>query len=380
MKNKSGLKEIVSDHRFVFLIYVLLTTVAAIIKYNLGTINNFSIYRASFFHLLHHQSLYTFYPSEYYDQFLYGPLFSLFIAPFAILPLGIGVVAWCLFNTVSVFFAVSFIKEQKAKKNMMWWLIIIELITSVQNVQVNPFIAALFVFAYLSFEKENYHWAAFFIVLSTFLKVFGILGAALCVFYPGKIKFVFYSIVWTAFLFFIQLIIIPFDELINHYQTWVITLLTDRGTNVEDISVMHFFSHVFHANVDFVKSVIQVLAIILFFPKFLRRKYFKEENYRILSLASVMIWSVIFSHAAESSTYIVAIIGVAIWFVKSDRTGLDYMLLFLVILFSILAPTDIYPRSVRSDYFVPYAIKVVPCLLVWLYIEYTLLFYRRKIS
>src|SRR5689334_10889855 len=60
--------------------------------------NNYLIYRSVFYHLLHQVNLYLEYPAEYNDVNLYGPIFGLLIAPFALLPDKIGVVLWVMAN------------------------------------------------------------------------------------------------------------------------------------------------------------------------------------------------------------------------------------------------------------------------------------------
>ncbi|RWZ86169.1 MAG: hypothetical protein EO766_15170 [Hydrotalea sp. AMD] len=48
--------------------------------------NNFVIFRYVFFHTLQQTNLYLEYPQTYADVNLYGPFFSIVIAPFAVLP------------------------------------------------------------------------------------------------------------------------------------------------------------------------------------------------------------------------------------------------------------------------------------------------------
>ena len=49
-------------------------------------INNFIIYKSVFYHLIEQKNLYALYPLEYSDVNLYGPIFSIVIAPFALVP------------------------------------------------------------------------------------------------------------------------------------------------------------------------------------------------------------------------------------------------------------------------------------------------------
>ena len=82
---------------------------------------------------------------------------------------------------------------------------------------------------------------------------------------------------------------------------------------------------------------------------------------------------------AESATFIIAISGVAIWFfTKKEKHIIDKILLTLVILFTLLSPSDIYPEFIRNEYFIPYTVKVIPCILVWIKINFELLTLNSK--
>ncbi|HEX8357495.1 MAG TPA: hypothetical protein VF610_08795, partial [Segetibacter sp.] len=59
-------------------------------------INNFLIFRQVFWHVIDQKNLYLPYPAEYEDHNFYGPVFSFIIAPFAVLPVWLGVICWVL--------------------------------------------------------------------------------------------------------------------------------------------------------------------------------------------------------------------------------------------------------------------------------------------
>ena len=53
-------------------------------------------------------------------------------------------------------------------------------------------------------------------------------------------------------------------------------------------------------------------GVFLFGLQYLRINEYKEQAYRLMLLASVLIFTVIFSSGSESPTYIIAFVGVAI--------------------------------------------------------------------
>ena len=76
---------------------------------------------------------------------------------------------------------------------------------------------------------------------------------------------------------------------------------------------------------------------------------------------------------AESPTYVMAVTGVALWWVTlAEPTPFDKILLALVIVFTSLSPTDIFPQVIQKQFFQPYNIKALPCLLVWARVQYQL--------
>jgi hypothetical protein len=51
-----------------------------------------------------------------------------------------------------------------------------------------------------------------------------------------------------------------------------------------------------------------------------------------------------------------------------------YFLLLFVLVFTVLSPTDVFPRYIRLEYVIRYSLKALPCFLAWLIITYQLLF------
>lgn len=105
---------------------------------------------------------------------------------------------------------------------------------------------------------------------------------------------------------------------------------------------------------------------ILFAAPYLRFKSWASKEYRLLYLASALIFTVIFSSSSESSTYIIAIIGAVIWFIiKKKQSTWDWILLVLVLVITSFSPSDLFPDYLQKNYIVPYSLKALPCVLVW---------------
>ena len=90
----------------IWFLFPMLACIAEISR-GLGDINNFLIYKQVFWHTIEQKHLYLSYPLEYSDVNHYGPLFSILIAPFALLPVYIGCFLWCLLNVGFLFYAIK---------------------------------------------------------------------------------------------------------------------------------------------------------------------------------------------------------------------------------------------------------------------------------
>src|SRR6185436_4649713 len=106
--------------------------------------------------------------------------------------------------------------------SLLSWFVLLELLTSMQNAQSNGLMAALIIAAFAHLNKGKVHWAALWLVIATFIKVYGAIVFCLFLFYPGRLKFMGYAILWTIFFALIPLVATPLPTLIWQYQNWLI--------------------------------------------------------------------------------------------------------------------------------------------------------------
>ena len=92
-------------------------------------------------------------------------------------------------------------------------------------------------------------------------------------------------------------------------------------------------------------------------------------------LASVLIFTVIFSSGSESPTYIIAFAGASIWFMIQEFPGSKGILFLFVFAFLLtsMSPSDLFPKIIRDTYIKPYSLKALPCVLIWFVIIYQML-------
>jgi hypothetical protein len=335
--------------------------------------NNYLIFKQSFFHLIENKDLYVLYPTEHFDYYKYSPAFSLLMAPFAYLPDAFGLFFWNLLNVLLLFFAIWKLPSQSNKIRLfILGFIFIELVTSVQNSQCNALIAGLILFAFIFLEKKQVALASLFIVLTIFIKLFGLVALALFVFYPNKLKAVIYTIGWALIFVLLPLLVITPSQLSFLYQSWYHLLQNDHSASI-GLSLAGWLYSWFGIEA---KSVIVLLGAILFCLPFFNYKFFNDLKFKLLFLASTLIWIVIFNHKAESPSFIIAISGIAIWFFSQKIKIENVILLIVAFIFTVLSATDVFPKSIRDNYIVPYVVKAVPCILIWFKITFDLIFYK----
>lgn len=348
-------------------IFLFVITVAASVqKYFLYNINNYFIFSRSFGLLISHQNLYADHPELFNDRFLYSPTFALLMAAFYYLPDLAGVILWNLLNLICFFFAVKAIAGTEKSFVLILALVAVELFNSIQNTQSNPLVTAFILLAFVNFEKQKFSNAAIFVASLFFIKIYGFAAGIFAVFQMGKIKFGGWLIFWFALLFVLPLIIISANELGWQYENWF-ALINGFKTGAQ-YSVMGLIER--YAGREIFYLPVQIIGLLIFLAPLIQIKKFSDARFRRRLLCSLLIFLVIFNQSAESPTYVTAVTGTAIWFGSSRKNLLDYILIFLVLVFTSLGSTSLFPSVVRHDFFEAYDVKVIPCLLVWLKIQY----------
>lgn len=358
------------DRRTILWLWIALSVIAAVLKYN-RTDNNYRIFRGVFWHTLQGTSLYAEYPLEYYDVNHYGPFFSLVIAPFALMPIPLGLVFWCIALSLTLYFAITRSTFSSWQQMFVLWFCSETLLTSLFMQQFNIAIAAIIIASYALIEKERDFWAACLIVLGTFVKLYGIVGLAFFFFSRHKGKFVLSLLFWGVVLFVAPMIISSPGYVVSQYHEWFVCLVEKNGENLasqaQNISALGMVRRVL-GNPQYSDLLILAPALVLFALPYLRFKQWRNEGFRMTLLASVLLFTVLFSTGSESSSYIIALSGVCVWYFAApwQRGKADIWLLVFVFLLSSMGSSDLYPRVVKREYIQAYSLKALPCLIVWL--------------
>lgn len=362
-----------SDPRTLLGLWILLGIVSALMKFH--KCNNFLIFKQVFWHTIYQMPLYGPYPNEYFDSNYYGPFFSLVIAPFAVMPLPLGLIFWHVLMALSLFCAIRKLPINQGKQIFIYWFCAHELLTALFMSQFNIVIATVIIASFYCIEKEKDITAAFFILLGTFVKLYGIVGLAFFFFSKHKMRFIIAMIGWSILFFILPMFISSPEYILEQYKEWYINLteknmgnLLSGGQNQSLLGLVRKTTRI----ISYSDLWLIIPGIFAFCYPYLRFSQYKNVAFRYAFLASTLLFVVLFSTGSESSTYIIALLGVAIWYITAPwkRSNIDIALMVFAFILTSMSPSDLFPAYIRKHYVQPYALKALPCVLIWFKLIY----------
>ncbi|MDQ3018032.1 MAG: DUF2029 domain-containing protein, partial [Bacteroidota bacterium] len=197
----------ITDQRFILGLFTLSAVFASLQALSLdnsamisggkdySAYNNYIIFRQSWFHLIQHKDLYSHFMVEQWDLYKYSPTFSFLFGAFSYLPDSIGLICWNTINSLLLAIAIYALPMLNQKQKAFILLAcLIESLTSLQNEQSNGLMAGLIILAFALCERQKFFWAMMCIVLSIYIKIFGVVALMLFIFYPQKWKTALYFI------------------------------------------------------------------------------------------------------------------------------------------------------------------------------------------
>ena len=364
------------SQKTLFYLWVLILPLISSFKYLSGSsANNFLIFRKVFWHTLDKLPLYAQYPSEYKDINHYGVFFSLLIAPFAAIPQWLGLLLWLMANAAFVYYAVRELPSNN--RIFIYWFCANELLTSLFMQQFNIAIAACVILSFALVEKKKDVWATFFIMLGAFVKIYSLGGLAFFFFSKNKLKFALSALGWGALFFMLPMLISSPEYVISQYSAWFTDLIQKNSqnsfsfyTNISFLGIIRKISH----STAYSDIYLIAVGLVLFVLPYFRLNQYKNPAFRYFMLASVLLFIVLFSSGSESSGYITALLGVAIWYKTApwERSKFDLGLMVFAFILTSLSPTDLFPHYLKTEFIRPYALKALPCTIIWFKLCYEL--------
>jgi len=361
----------------VIVIYLLLAIIAGFKQYHHHSYNNYLIFKYVYWHTTDLQNLYNNY-AEYRDSNHYGPVFSVFIAPFALLPDGLGCILWNIANVCILLWGIYSLPISLKKRTIIAWICAHEALTALFSFQFNIALTGIILLSFSYLVKKKEMQSSFFIAFGTLVKLYGIVGLAFFFFTKNKLKFILGCFIAFALLFALPMAISSPAFVIESYSDWYHSLahkndLNASLTSFQDISLMGMVRRA-TGNINISNMPFLLGGLILFGLPYTRINQYKHLGFRLMLLASTLIFTVIFSSGSESPTYIIAFAGVAIWFMvqQNPKKGWIIALFIFAFILTSLSPTDIFPKAVK-EFIRLYSFKALPCVIIWLTIIYQMM-------
>lgn len=370
------LKPIFRDKRFIIFLWFIIALIAGIKHATRGVFNDYLIFKSVFYHTIEQVNLYLYYPELNGDCNHYGPIFSLVFAPFALLPDSLGTILWEQIMAFSLFFAIYKLPVRWNSKVIIFYLSLQGLYANAVNSETNTLVAALIIGSFITIRKEKDFWAACFIALGMFIKLYTIVGFAFFFFSKNKIKLIAYFILWSIIFFLLPMLISSPQFILQTYYDWYESLVFKNGLNIgslnQDISIMGMIRRIFNYH-ELSNILILIPALFLFALQYIRITNYNNLKYQLGILSSTLLFVVLFSTGSEACTYIIATVGFAIWFVIQPKPYTrNTIFLLIFVLAMILASSGIMPRSIRVGIIKGYALQALPFFIVWLILVYQL--------
>jgi len=160
------------------------------------------------------------------------------------------------------------------------------------------------------------------------------------------------------------------EYVLSQYHDWYISLSEKNGENMDNshynLQNLSFLGFLQRTGIYNNNLVVLVIALFLFALPYLRIGQYKHLRFRLMFLVSVSMFLCLFSTGTENSTYVVAYVGIGIWFTTTPNKNNTLKITLLVLAFlASLSPTDLF-KPLKEPYIIRYSLRAVPVMLIWL--------------
>ena len=361
-----------SDWRTITVVYACIPIIIGLLKWHKPNYT-YHIYKSVFWNTIDQLSLYEFYDYLFGDCNHYGPVFAYVIAPFALLPDTWGMLLWECFLVAVFYIGVRYMPLERWQKVFMFWFCAHEVLTPLFVEQFDLAMAGMLLLTFACVEKQKPVWAAFFIMLALFIKLYGVMGFAFFFFIEDKKKFLLACLGWGLLFFVAPMAISSPEYVVRQYAGWYDSLVAKNVQNLTE----HFnttntsllgMPRKISGNTEYSDQWFIIPGILLFLLPFTRVDQYKHAAFRYAMLASVAMFHLLFSTGTESYGYIAAMTAFVVWYTTAPfqrgRWAL-YLLIYAFIFTSLCTSDVLFPRAIWKQWIEPYALKALPTTIMW---------------
>ena len=375
---------IFTDMRVLFCLGVVLTLVISALELFRGGAENYWVFRDACLDFWQDINVYTVEFVHAHDRyFIYSPIFCVLFTPFALLPYYLGGFAWNLFGYVVFYFAVRNLPGKLADKTAPIFLfLLLSVAQSLFCFQFNLLVAAIFLWAYILFEKDKPFWAILLIMVSATTKIYGAVELALLFCYPRFWRNMGYTLLAALMLILLPALNGGFEGAVRVYNNWL-WMLSIHQMNAPVYYSIIYLPVIRLFAIPYSRLLQAAILLVLGVLFVLNYRRWQTPDFRIGVLAGLMGYIVLFSDAAEYTTYTIALSGYALWYFYNQpitnnnnpspiTRNPSPIIFWLIFIFFCVMPIDIFCPSFICQFVHTHLwLGVITFTVAWCTIIYT---------
>ncbi|HEX2217044.1 MAG TPA: glycosyltransferase family 87 protein, partial [Xanthobacteraceae bacterium] len=296
--------------------------------------------------------------------FVYSPAFAFLFWLLAWLPTHTGLFAWSMLNFGVAGAALHRLLPEKTRRRGML-VALAGILTVTDADQSNLLIAGLMIFATLLYWRGRLALAAGAVVLGGIVKLFPLAAGIWALKSRSPVAALACLGVALAVVALLPLLVTSPDMLLMQYRTWAEVTLRDYAWRGWSVSNM-----LFEFGLDLPVKPVELACLALGIAPILIRGHRFSPEQRLLAVACLLITLVLANHKSEVQSYVIAAIGLGIWYAMGSASW--PRLAFAVI--TVLSTAPFYPAAggipedwhtllaVRRPFF---PVRIVPYVLLW---------------
>jgi Glycosyltransferase family 87 len=342
--------------RWLFGITILAAAIVSVQRGVFAYAQDFAVYRTSFWDLVSGRDLYLLRPAQY----KYSPTFALLFAPFALPPFVLGLFLWNALNAVALLHALRRLLPPR-KALTAGALVFLSMLRNMQSAQSNALVAALIIFAFISFERGHLWRGAAAIGVGAAIKIFPLAGLSLAISRPRRRRAALVFACVGAMIIALPLIAVPSAALAMLYKSWHTLQIREAGDlGLSVMGLLHKF-----LGLDWPPWAVQIAGVcILLSILYLRRDQWNDPGFQRRFLAFLLVFCVLFNHKAERQSYVIGVTGMIIWYLSTPRTLWRTFLFSTAFVLNTLIGSEISPNLIRRA-LSPEMRNSIPMAAVW---------------
>ena len=222
-----------------------------------------------------------------------------------------------LWNSLNAFALVVALQCVVGRRHVALALLLVlpELYNATQASQSNALVAALIVLAFVALEGSRQTVGYGAIALGVAIKIFPVAALSFAIFHRRRLRAALTFTICAVILAALPLVVTSPAMLVSQYRWWDGIESTD--TRALGDSVMLVLHDIFR--ISWPNWPVQLVGVVVLLTPLLHRNRWNDAIFRRTFLASLLIFVVIFNHQAERQSFVIAAVGVAVWFVDSPR-------------------------------------------------------------